>query len=356
MRNFSNFKSGGLILALIIVMVFSISIYKDASAKTVCTSITKSLNYNAKKLMKDKEVTMLQDFLYTNGYLASKTTGGSYGKLTYAAVKKFQIAQKISPTGSIGPITRAAIKKISCSNTPTTATPTPTIVTTTTPIAPVVKSTVAVVPTPVFKSVNSFSAPTLGAEVTTGNTFMIKWTGDNTGRVINILIEDGNGAGAGYIATNQSNINQYIWTVGKIFMSDEQYTTASPGKYRIVIVDQLSNNSILNIKSDLFTIKETPLAITNIMPATAINDAKTEVMLYGNGFNSLTKVKLEGIYNKLSVIPQYFSPNGKLLWFYIPQYVNPDTYSVYAYNDYTSVDSTLINTPSNIVSLNIVKQ
>lgn len=89
-------------------------------------------------------VKSLQTFLVSKGYLADTPTG-YYGNKTVAAVKAFQKANKIDPTGIAGPLTRAKIQETigACSNNgvvlikTTTATSTTTSATTTTSSATV---------------------------------------------------------------------------------------------------------------------------------------------------------------------------------------------------------------------------
>lgn len=58
-------------------------------------------------------VSILQSFLYKNGYLTVAPTG-YFGNLTLSAVRAFQTAKGINSTGYVGPITRAKIKNIDC--------------------------------------------------------------------------------------------------------------------------------------------------------------------------------------------------------------------------------------------------
>jgi len=111
---------------------------------SVCPSLQNNLRYQSRDAYTNGEVSTLQDFLQSQGYLNSEPTG-YFGLLTFQAVKNFQNANGISPTGYVGPITRA---KIASMNNCGTATITP------------------VSPTPVQSSI---SAPTvyLGANPTT---------------------------------------------------------------------------------------------------------------------------------------------------------------------------------------------
>ena len=74
-----------------------------------CLSLTKNLS----KGSENSEVLALQQFLFDGGYLTIKSNG-YFGAGTVTAVKKFQIANGMSPVGSVGIGTRTAIKKRSC--------------------------------------------------------------------------------------------------------------------------------------------------------------------------------------------------------------------------------------------------
>jgi hypothetical protein len=60
----------------------------------------------------DQEVVRLQDFLRSQGFFALPKSSGNFYTLTYEAVRKFQSAYKISPTGYFGPKTRARANAI----------------------------------------------------------------------------------------------------------------------------------------------------------------------------------------------------------------------------------------------------
>jgi len=64
-------------------------------------------------LSKNQEVKRLQEFLIAQGYLASGLNTGNYYRQTQNAVKKFQQANKITPSnGRFGPLTRALVNKM----------------------------------------------------------------------------------------------------------------------------------------------------------------------------------------------------------------------------------------------------
>ena len=57
------------------------------------------------------QVIALQNILIKQGYLTSQATG-YFGVLTLKAVKDFQRANEITPTGFVGPLTRAALERV----------------------------------------------------------------------------------------------------------------------------------------------------------------------------------------------------------------------------------------------------
>jgi len=83
-------------------------------AQDSCADIKIDLRYRSRDVGTRDDVSLLQDFLQTNNYSNSEPTG-FFGVITLRAVKSFQKANDISPTGFVGPTTRAKIKTLSCS-------------------------------------------------------------------------------------------------------------------------------------------------------------------------------------------------------------------------------------------------
>lgn len=71
---------------------------------------------NRDNSLNNNSVSIVQNFLYKNGYLEVSPTG-YFGSLTVAAVKAFQAANEIRTTGNVGPMTRAKIISMSCGGT-----------------------------------------------------------------------------------------------------------------------------------------------------------------------------------------------------------------------------------------------
>ncbi len=125
-----------LITGLVLVPVFAFAQIGDVNPNPTssCVSITHNLSYRSRDVATGGDVSTLQDFLESQGYLHSDPTG-YFGLQTQAAVQAFQSAQNILNSGYVGPVTRAAINTSSCG----TAT-TPVAATSTTPTTPVIPS------------------------------------------------------------------------------------------------------------------------------------------------------------------------------------------------------------------------
>ncbi len=89
-----------------------------------CVSLVNNLKYRSRDVNTNGEVSTLQDFLRSKGYLNSNPTG-YFGVLTLKAAKDFQSANNIIQTGFVGPITRAKISILTCGTSIIPPTPCP---------------------------------------------------------------------------------------------------------------------------------------------------------------------------------------------------------------------------------------
>lgn len=146
-------------------------------AQTTCIDLQHNMSYRSRDSRADGEVSDIQDFLNTNGYLSVEPTG-YFGLTTVAAVKKFQSAIGIGSKGTpgyggIGPKSRAKIKEITCGVSATSISTTLTTVTT------------ASVPTQIITAnTTAASAPTItfSASPTTvvqGGSTTLTWSSTN---------------------------------------------------------------------------------------------------------------------------------------------------------------------------------
>ena len=98
-----------------------------AGGKTTTSSTVTTLTSDQTVGSKGEEVTELQNWLVSNGYLTMPVgvATGYFGNLTKAAVAKFQVANGITPAvGYFGPITRAKLNSMLTTTTTTTTTTT----------------------------------------------------------------------------------------------------------------------------------------------------------------------------------------------------------------------------------------
>lgn len=91
----------------------------DTQVQSGCVDLQYNMSYRSRDAKTNGEVSDLQDFLVTSGYLSVEPTG-YLGLMTVAAVKKFQAAvlgaTSATPGyGGIGPKSRARIKEMTCS-------------------------------------------------------------------------------------------------------------------------------------------------------------------------------------------------------------------------------------------------
>lgn len=348
---------------IILTFVFTLPVF----AKTSCTILTKNLSYGSTNSSSGSQVTSLQNFLYSAGYLSTPATG-RYGDLTVASVKKFQTAKGISAIGTVGPQTRVAIQKVSCPISTVNSALTTSVAEVLCPNGNTLTSSCAVapggvttVPIPVSTPTpenNPIFSPTTGSRLTIGQKYLIQWTGGNSQSIISVLLKDQNGAGAGWVSDSLSGTtNSYNWTVGNVSIAGQQPAVVPPGNYQLNVIDNASYGSALTLKSRIFSIAEAPLYIAHVLPTSVPADGKTTVILYGSGFSNLTKVVLagSGYYNPV-IVPRFVSADSSFLWFFVPQYVTSGQYQVSVYNDYSSADSSnalATSTPSNQVNLQV---
>ena len=92
------------------------------ASTSACVSIMHNLSYHSRDAQTGGDVSTLQDFLQSKGYLSSEPTG-YFGLLTQTAVQKFQSDNSILASGYVGAITRAKILASGCGN-DTAVTPT----------------------------------------------------------------------------------------------------------------------------------------------------------------------------------------------------------------------------------------
>jgi hypothetical protein len=109
-----NIKYLVLAVLLIITMGFVSSVHADptdATASSACVSLSTNLKYRSTDAKTNGDVSTLQDFLQTGGYLSIDPTG-YFNLATKKAVRSFQLANGLTSDGSVGPITRAKLNAL----------------------------------------------------------------------------------------------------------------------------------------------------------------------------------------------------------------------------------------------------
>lgn len=107
---------GFLVLSMILPSVSIAEVagdYDPSPNASTCFSIKSDLRYQSRDANTNGEVSTLQDFLQSKGYLNTEPTG-YFGLLTLEAVKAFQNSYGISPSGYVGSLTRAKIAALGC--------------------------------------------------------------------------------------------------------------------------------------------------------------------------------------------------------------------------------------------------
>ncbi len=106
------------LLTFLLLVILSVPFFAGAEVISLpntssCVTINNNLQYLSKDSKTKGDVTRLQRFLHSSGYLVQQPTG-SFGRATVTAVRAFQKANGISVQGNVGPATRAKIKAKTC--------------------------------------------------------------------------------------------------------------------------------------------------------------------------------------------------------------------------------------------------
>ncbi|MFA6050318.1 MAG: IPT/TIG domain-containing protein [Candidatus Paceibacterota bacterium] len=261
-----------------------VSVGQAVPPQTGCLTLSNNLHMASRDYFTNGEVTKLQQFLYSRGYLSVSPTG-YFGRMTMAAVRSFQSSQGIIATGFVGPLTRAAITRVSCGTTPP-------------------------LPTPI--SISSLS-PSSGPVGTTVTIYGSGFFGDNK-----IFFD-----GSSITAQNSPNGTSLTFTVPSYvspYCPQGAYCALYakqilPGTYNV----QVKNN---NGESNIVTFTVTSAPQQNVPTISSLSPSSgnigTTVTIYGSGFFGTNTVYFGG-----SAVSAVAASNGQMISFTVPEYISP---------------------------------
>lgn len=317
-------------------MLFTTSLFFGVSVipvqATTCLDLPYDLAQGDRDAATGGRVTLLQNYLYSVGYL-SATPNGNFGPATYAAVKQFQSVSGISMTGNVGPLTRVALKIKTCASAPT-APATPSV-----PTSPSAPSQT--------QPNISVTLPASGETLKLGAQYTIRFAAQTSGPY-NLILEDATGTRFGYIVPGTYS-KEYVWTVGSVIDASQPSgrTIVPPGTYR-VHAEGPSGSEASDRLSGVFTIS-TDLIVTDFMPRTATIGSGASIAVFGAGFTSASAVSLYG-YGTIPAL--YVSPDGKILIFEAPSATYPGSRLISVVNSYGSSNTSV---ESNQLSMTLMR-
>ena len=315
-----------IVVAVVVLTGIFIGITNRANGAT-CLNLNSDLGTGTSDSVSGGPVYQLQVYLRSSSFLAANPTG-YFGSATLSAVKAFQLANGISSTGYVGPLTRTLINQKSCiSSTANTPAVISSAIT-----ANSIPQSVSVPISPPAISNGSITSPTTGQVMSIGSSTVIRWSRPLNGNY-DLSLEQPGGAGVGFITNDQSsgtNQNQYLWKVGKIFLSQSNsYQTISAGTYRIRIHGSSIGNSATDQVSGWFTMVASRFSVSSIVPSRGLADDDTSIVLFGSGLTPSASIYFDTNYSNLRATNRYVSPDGTLIVFTIPVTVPAGPHTLY---------------------------
>ena len=268
----------------------------SADSTESCASLTVDLSYG----QNNNSVYILQDFLKRKGYLQVTPTG-YFGSLTVSAIKAFQIANGINPTGNADIPTRTKIQDIDCNYTNITIGTTNTTSITST-ITPIANKTDSAAPT-----ITLTANP---AQVTAGQPTTLTWDSKNVIDQCKINAKDS--AGNSFSSTIDSSGSKSTGAINKT----TTYTVICYNKYGIpgskrVMIEIVDPTKITTQKM----VYAQASTINSITPSSG--NRGDIVTIKGTGFLSTNSVIFDGVKIDSSLI---LSKSSSSISFKIPEY------------------------------------
>lgn len=264
------------------------------SVSAACAAPSRELGIGSQ----GSDVGYLQEFLREKNYLKVATTN-YYGTATAEAVKKFQVSQKIEPTGYVGPYTRARLRILSCEGVASGST------------LPGI----------------TFTSPQQGDEFAVGEKVRTTWEGTTSG-VDAISI---------HLVSNMLGQNKVVRTVAR--------TQASKGSFNWRVPTRLTSyggpgsgyalemrGKAFSTRSEWFTITDdraTPPKITDTSAKASDSfEAYSGEALAIEGRGFLVAGRSPSVYFAGRKLTLTQSPDDDLLYVTVPR-ITPGTYSLY---------------------------
>ncbi len=338
--------------------------FETDTVQAECVNLKYNLSHRSRDARTNDEVSLLQDFLISEGYLSSNPTG-FFGLMTVSAVKKFQSAVGIGSAGTpgygnIGPKSRAKIKAMTCGGETTTTIPTAGQTTTTvkTPAASSCdnindtigravcysKAVTPTISTPIVSGCTSGAvyssttgqkciasggdntgviptvsvlSPNGGESLISGQAYLIKWEGKSTGKY-SINIEKENGFGAGGVTSSLVSGNQHNWIVGNVYTPSDRggiWSALGPGKYKVHI-NEVSTGMGYSDQSDaVFTILVPTVTTPVIISVTPSQGAANDIIsIYGNNLSKVSRVEFGSSGQFLNGLTPYFVSSQNVMF------------------------------------------
>lgn len=226
-------------IAFVFSFTFSLS---NAQTSPLCVSISNNLRFQSSDKATGGDVSRLQSFLKSAGYLTASPSG-YFGGMTLTAVKNFQKAKGVDATGYVGLATRAKITTYCSGQQPITPSVTPTPASSVTPTPSVVAS----LPVLSISSISVESAPNdaMTPVILKGSNFTINTTLHFRGSLAEPIIPDTvEGNGTSLTFTVPKVIGVLLSGSYAVSASNDKGVTKSNEVYLVVTVPEISRYQI----------------------------------------------------------------------------------------------------------------
>ena len=274
----------------------------NLSTTNVCANLNADVQYGQQDSGNNKNVYILQNFLNKNGYLKVSPTG-YFGSLTIAAVKAFQSANNLNPTGYVDSITRNLIQNIDCNYTKIISSGTSSGVTGTTPVSP--NQTGSITTTPVI----TLTAASI--QVSAGEPTTLTWNSTNAVGQCKITAKDsaGNNLSSNIDSSGKKSTGPINNTTTYTVICYNNYGVPGSKSITVQVVDQTQ------IKNQQQTSYPGAATINSLVPSSG--NRGDLVTIYGSGFLSTNDIFFDGSKIDSGLV---LSQSSTSILFKVPEY------------------------------------